>query len=352
MNQPGVGDMKDYNGGSIRAFRFGLNGQIKFARPWHYSIWVATNSFDADFDEDETDKISAYDYRLDIPLADRMTLSVGKQKEPISLPRLMTLTWNPMQERTAAENALLPSRNIGIAMSGYSQDQNITWAAGVFNDWIEEDVSFGDNSKQYIGRVTWVPAESGDGNSIFHLGAAIRYDDAKQGLRYKAVPEVRDAPFFVDTGQFEANSSNLINLEASWRNGPVWLMFEMTRNHVDTPEYDKLTFDGYHVVGTWALTGEMRPYQRITGVFGALPIARDIDHGGYGALELALRWSRIDLNNKQMKGGEMDVAKAALTWWASSRFNISLNYQYIWNEYYDSNGRASSVVARVAILTR
>jgi phosphate-selective porin OprO/OprP len=43
-NQPGVGDIEDFDGGTIRAFRFGLNGQLNFARPWHYSLWAATNS--------------------------------------------------------------------------------------------------------------------------------------------------------------------------------------------------------------------------------------------------------------------------------------------------------------------
>jgi phosphate-selective porin OprO/OprP len=351
-NQPGVGDIQDYDGGTIRAFRFGLNGQLNFARPWHYSLWAATNSFDSDFDQSDTDAFVAFDYRVDIPIADRMTLSIGKQKEPISLPRLMTLTWNPMQERAASENAMLASRNIGVALSGHAFDQRVTWAGGVFNNWIDSDESFSDNANQYVGRVTWLPMLSTDDDSLIHLGLAVRYDDAKQGLHYKAVPEVRDAPLFVDTGLFDANSSTLVNLEASWRKGPVWVLGELMRNEVDTPGFGDLTFSGYHIVGTWAVTGEMRPYNRKNGSFGALPVARDIDHGGYGAVELVLRWSEIDLTDGAMDGGEMRVAKAAATWWASARFNVSLNYQVIWNEIGGSKGQAEGFVLRVMIFTR
>jgi phosphate-selective porin OprO/OprP len=351
-NQPGVGDLEDYDGGTIRAFRFGLNGQILFARPWLYSLWAASNSFDADFDEDDTDAFTSFDYRVDIPLAKRLTLSIGKQKEPISLPRLMTLTWNPMQERAAAEGAMLTSRNIGIALSGYAFDQRVTWVGGAFNNWIDSGESFSDNANQFVARGTWLPMLSSDENTLIHLGAAIRYDDAKQGLRYKSVPEVRDAPLFVDTGDFDANSSTLVNLEAGWRKGPIWIMAELTRNEVDTPDFGDLTFSGYHIVGTWAVTGEMRPYKQKYGVFGALPVARDIDHGGHGAVELALRWSEIDLTDGALDGGEMQVAKAAVTWWATTSFNVSLNYQSIWNEKGGSKGRAEGFVIRLMIFTK
>jgi len=347
-----VGDLEDYDGGTIRALRFGLNGQINFKRPWHYSLWVATNSFDSEFHPSESSSISWFDYRLDIPLTKRMTISIGKQKEPISLPRLMTLTWNPLQERAAAENALMTSRNIGISLSGNAFDERVTWAGGAFNNWIDSGESFSDNANQFVGRATWLPMLSRDESNLIHLGVGVRYDNAKQGLHYKAVPEVRDAPLFVDTGLFDAESSTLVNLEASWRNGPVWILAELTRNDVDAPSYGDPTFSGYHVVGTWAVTGEVRPYNRKNGVFSALPVARDIDHGGHGAVELVLRWSDVDLTDGAIDGGEMQVATVGATWWASTSFNVSLNYQSIWNEVGGSKGRAGGFVIRLMIFTR
>lgn len=347
-----VGDLGDYDGGTIRAFRFGLTGRINFARPWTYSLWVASNSFDSEFDSDTTDDFKWFDYRLDIPLADRVTLSVGKQKEPISLARLMTLTWNPMQERAAAENAMMASRNTGIALSGHVFDERVTWAGGVFNNWIDSGESFSDNAKQFTGRATWVPMISQDERNLFHLGLSLRYDEAKQGLQYNSVPEVRDAPLFVDTGLFAANSATLYNLEAGWRNGPLWIMGELTRNDIDAPDLGNPTFSGYHIVGSWTVTGEMRPYNRRNGQFGPLPVARDVDHGGHGALELALRWSVIDLTSGAIDGGEMQVAKAAATWWATTGFNVSLNYQSIWNETNGGKGRANGFVLRMMLFTK
>ena len=351
-NQPGVGDLTEFDGGSIRAFRFGFNGDLKFDRPWHYSIWFATNSFDSEFDPQDSDNFKWFDYRLDIPLADRLTLSIGKQKEPISLPRLMTLTWNPMQERAAVENAMLASRNIGVSLSGNAFSERVTWAAGMFNNWIDTDYSFSKNARQYTGRVTWLPMLSNDETNLIHVAVAVRHDDARNGLRYKAVPEVTDAPLFVDTGLFAADSATLVNLEASWRKGPLWIMTEFMRNDVDAPALGNPTFSGYHIVGTWALTGEMRPYNRTSGVFGPLPVARDADHGGPGAWELALRWSDLDLTDGTIDGGEMQVATAAATWWINTSMNVSLNYQSIWNEIGGSEGRADVIVIRLMLFTK
>jgi phosphate-selective porin OprO/OprP len=351
-NQPGVGDLTEYDGGSIRAFRFGFNGDLKFDRPWHYSIWFATNSFDSEFAPQDSDNFKWFDYRLDIPLADRLTLSIGKQKEPISLPRLMTLTWNPIQERAAVENAMLASRNIGVSLSGNAFSERVTWAAGMFNNWIDSDYSFSENARQYTGRVTWLPMLSNDETNLIHVAVAVRHDDTRNGLRYKAVPEVTDAPLFVDTGLFAADSATLVNLEASWRKGPLWIMTEFMRNDVDAPALGNPTFSGYHIVGTWALTGEMRPYNRTGGVFGPLPVARDADHGGPGAWELALRWSDLDLTDGTIDGGEMQVATAAATWWINTSMNVSLNYQSIWNEIGGSEGRADVFVIRLMLFTK
>ena len=81
----------------------------------------------------------------------------------------------------------------------------MTWAGGVFNNWIDSGVSFNDNARQLVARTTWLPLLSGNESNLIHLGASVRYDDARQGLTYKAVPEVRDAPFFVESCHLVAN---------------------------------------------------------------------------------------------------------------------------------------------------
>ena len=133
-----VGDLESYDGGEIRALRFGLAGAIKFDKPWIYTISGSTHAFDKGFDTNTTDNISFLDWRLDIPTFYNTTLSVGKQKEPISMERLMSMTFLSMQERSVVSDALLPSRNFGAVLSGSAYNQRVTWASGLFNDWIED----------------------------------------------------------------------------------------------------------------------------------------------------------------------------------------------------------------------
>ena len=103
-------------GGQIRAARFGVVGTLNFKRPWRYTVFAMTHTFDKGFDVDTTDEFSFGDYRLDIPLSAGLTLSVGKQKEPISMARLRGLAYLPMQERAAFIDALLPARNHGVIL--------------------------------------------------------------------------------------------------------------------------------------------------------------------------------------------------------------------------------------------
>ena len=132
-----VGDLSEFEGGEIRAFRVGVIGTLNFKRPWTYTVFAATHTFDKGFDSDADDEFTWFDYRLDIPLPADLTLSVGKQKEPISLERQTPIAFLPWQERSAVADALLPARNHGLVLSGTAAGDWFTWAVGAFNNWID-----------------------------------------------------------------------------------------------------------------------------------------------------------------------------------------------------------------------
>lgn len=178
---------------------------------------------------------------MDIPLPKAINLSIGKQKEPMSLERLTSMVNLPMQERSSVSDALMPSRNICVVASGSAFDQNLTWAGGVFNDWIDDDGSMGDNSSQLVGRLSWLPYYSEDESNLVHLGFGLRYDNANEPLHYITKPEFNKSPAFVDTGLIAADSATLYNLEANWRRGPYWLSAEYVRNSVDAPMFRRLS---------------------------------------------------------------------------------------------------------------
>ena len=172
-----MGDLSDFEGGQIRAARFGVVGTLNFKRPWRYTVFAMTHAYDKGFDVDTDEEFSFADYRLDIPLPADLTLSVGKQKEPISMERLMGLAYLPMQERGAFIDALLPSRNHGVVLSGAAASDNVSWAVGAFNNWIDSGESFSDTANVFVGRTTWAPAVFQNESNLFHVGLGLRYSD-------------------------------------------------------------------------------------------------------------------------------------------------------------------------------
>lgn len=324
-----VGDLETFNGGEIRALRFGLAGAIKFDKPWIYMISGATHAFDKGFDTNTTDNVSFFDWRLDIPTFYNTTLSIGKQKEPISMERLIGMTFLPMQERSVVSDALLPSRNFGAVLSGNALNQKLTWAGGVFNDWIEDEGSFSDNSSQAVGRTTWLPYLSEGEDELIHLGFGLRYSNAEEGLRHASEPEFNQSATFVDTGNIDADSSLTYTLEASWRNGPVWLVGEFTKSKIEADYLQNPELSGYHVSAVYSVTGEMREYNKKSGTFSPLQVARSVNQGGWGALEVSTRWSVFDGSDGGLSAGDTSILSLGLAWWLTPKFNVNFNYRWI-----------------------
>jgi phosphate-selective porin OprO/OprP len=344
-----VGNVKDFNGGDIRALRFGVVGTLNFDKPWVYTVFATTSAFDKGFDESRDDSFQWFDVRLDIPVIKNTTLSIGKQKEPISMERITSLIFDPMQERPAPIDAMLPARNVGAVWSGNAVGTRMSWAAGVFNPWLDTDESISDTSSQLVGRLTGVPWQSADASNLIHLGAGLRYSNAKSGVRYFTEPEFNESPIYVDTGDIEADNAYTWDIEASWRKGPIWLSSEFLRTKVDSPLDGDLNFSGYHVSGVWSLSGEMRSYNTRAGVFNRPPVAKSVYQKGWGAWELMARYSYTDLTDRAIDGGEMDIWSVGARWWLTYFLSLDMNYRSISLDRFGVTGDSRGFNTRLLI---
>ena len=220
----------------------------------------------------------------------------------------------------------------------------------MFNDSIDTGTSFNKSSSQAIARVTWLPYYSDDESSVVQLGLGLRYDNATEPLHYFTEPEFNKAPFYVNTGPIDANSSMLYNLEANWRKGPYWLAYEYVRNDVDSPLTGNPTFSGYHLTASWVVSGEMRPFNKKNALFRPVPVARTVYQGGWGAWELSTRFSSIDLTEGTIDGGEMDIFSLGANWWLTPFFSASMNYRYIVLRQGGARGTSSGLMARILLV--
>ena len=266
------------------------------------------------------------------------------------MERLLLGTQLQMSERPAAVDALFPARNVGISLSGGGFGGRVAWAAGVFNDWFDASQRFDESASQVIGRVTGLAWVTEDDSHLLHLGLGVLYSDGKEGLRYRAAPELNQSPVFVDTGPLEAERALTSDLEVSWRRGPYWVAAEFLRSEVQSPQLGNPVFSGYHVTGSWILTREMRAYNRRNGTLGPVPVSRSVYQGGPGAWEVTARYSSLDLSDGLVDGGEMDILSLGLNWSLTPTFTVNLNYRRIVLDRDGVRGRSDGIMGRVILM--
>lgn len=112
------------------------------------------------------------------------------------------------------------------------------------------------------------------------------------------------------------------------------------------------SFSGWYVQAAWTLTGEVRAYNAANGAFTPPKPTTSVGHGGWGAWELAARFSDLNLNSHPLdtaalitnwtgaatqtytfyntvRGGEQRIATAGLNWYASNSIRFAFDYQWI-----------------------
>jgi phosphate-selective porin OprO/OprP len=124
---------------------------------------------------------------------------------------------------------------------------------------------------------------------------------------------VNGTPNFVDTGRYEATNFNMFGLESVTQWGPWGFTTEYIGTLVNTP-WGNVYYQGGYGQLAYRLTGENRAYDKKTGTLGKLvpytdfiPLKQD-GICGWGAWEIAARWSIIDLRNPDFLDGHYYVA--------------------------------------------
>ena len=134
-------------------------------------------------------------------------------------------------------------------------------------------------------------------------------------------------PVLVDTGNIPANGVNLFNFELAGLHGWLNYQTEITYALVDQIGGPPLIFYGGYAQLGWFLTGESKPYNRKTGVFDSVEPRESFFEGGWGAWELAVRGTYLNLNDKNISGGRLNSAEFVVNWYLSK--SISMKFAYV-----------------------
>lgn len=103
------------------------------------------------------------------------------------------------------------------------------------------------------------------------------------------------------------------------------------RTEVDRKRLSDPDFDGWYVQGSWILTGESRGYDFKNGTFKNPKPNSIVGQGGYGAWEIAARYSRLDLNDADVDGGREENFTAGINWYPTPTFKFMANYVNVLN---------------------
>ena len=211
----------------------------------------------------------------------------------------------------------------------------------------EGGTSLGDGQNSFAARLSAAPIHSEDDRWLLHLGGAIRMNDATtdptsglDGFRFRARPEFRNTPRYVDTGFFQADGATFLGAEAAIVMGSFSLQGEYVSTSVRDAISPAMTplgdvhFSGYNILASYFLTGEHRPYSRSNGAFGRINPINPVKKTGScgvcwgGALELKARYSYVELNDDGLSGGELENGILGLNWYLVP--NSKVMCDYIW----------------------
>ena len=313
------------NKDKLRDFRFLLKGRLKFfgKQKVTYTAGIMYDGGNEEWVMRQTG------FMVELP-KNAGSLFLGRTKEGFSMSKIMVGYEILGPERMPMNDAVVPILADGIKWTASAPKAHLIWNLGVFADFWSEKQNFNNSEHQVVGRLVWVPVLSDQGRgNLFHLGVAVRHAAADDGkLQLRSRPESWVAPYFIDTGKFDASDSTATGLEVYYRPGPLLVGGEYFFDRVDAPGSGSPHFHGGEAEVTWMATGETRPYNSKGGYFERVQPARSVFRGGPGAWEVITRFSYADLDAGTLTGGKFWRFTPMVNWHLDSFLRFSFAYGY------------------------
>ena len=341
----------EHDGMEVSRLRMTLSGEV-------YEDFLF--KIETDFAGDEVQLTDAFVGVRNLPYAG--TVRAGQFSEPLGLEALTSSRFITFMERSMATQAFIPYRSLGLGVSNAFFDKRMTASLGVFNGGIDRD-----NFWSFTGRLTGLPWYENKGRRLLHLGLGFAHRNPESDYDFRARPGSNQANEHMNTGELPVDNLNTWSAETALVVGPFSLQGEYLRTDASfMPENRHLTFfglrdayklddrhfDGYYVQASCFLTGEHRMYDPSTGAFDRVIPRKNVrlKGGGWGALELALRYDTLDLDEfdvrSGVRGGTGRNWTAGLNWYLNPNMRIMLNYVHASVDQWEYDGGLDIFQAR------
>ncbi|HEY0982314.1 OprO/OprP family phosphate-selective porin [Schlesneria sp.] len=378
-----VGDAQ--NGTGFRRARFAVQGKVAEFTNYQLEVDFATAGRPSFFDN--------YVEQGNLPFFGEVR--AGQFLQPFSVDAMSGFRNLPFLERSLPFLAFVPFRRVGIMSSNASEDEMTHWAYSIFRTGGYNNAPLGDSrfatdfgnigGFSFSTRVTHLLYydECAEDRDLWHIGAAYNYgrlgaNDAKGSgapgnagspepfYQARTTPEfgplgypelsasfgnaVNGTPIFVDTGRYQADYFNLFGLETVYQSGPLSFQSEYMATVVESV-VGPVFYQGAYAEVMYRLTGEHRRYdKKLSALRNPIPNSNFLplktgEIRGWGAWEVAARWSVVDLNNPDKLDGHyynsatnsydgtnkagnglLNDATLGMTWFLNAHTKLQLNW--------------------------
>lgn len=331
------------------------------------------------------------------------TVRIGQFRQPTSMDCLTSVRHLEFLERSAPFQAMDPFRRVGIMAYAMSDDEMTSWAYSVYGTgltfWNGASTTYstlGDNrfgtqigdkgGVSVVGRATHLLYydEPSEGRYLLHVGTGYNFSDiggnstnGTDASTYQArtIPAffvgdptglgltAAGTPFILDTGRIRAENYHLFHTELAGNYGPAHFQTEWMGTVMNQTSGPAIFYHGAYFQCGYFLTGESCRYLKQAGVldYNVTPysdffgIGRHKCIGGWGAWEVAFRWSYLDLSadnivpGNQLSNivgpppspnpGTLNETTLALNWWWNRFTRVQFNWIHSMPDY-DSVGSA------------
>lgn len=333
--------------------------------------------FTPDFGNGSAAVVDAY---IDARFDPAFKVRAGKFKSFVGLERLQSGADIKFLERSYVTNAILPNRDLGVAVHGDLFGDKLNYAAGLVNGVADGgNISTGsefNEDKELTGRLFATPFKGSDSVLAglgFGIGGTWTDSSGERNLNFtdtSAADATRNGlPSYVTEGQqtfFRYSSASIADgrrlrwsPQAHYYYGPFGLLAEYARvsqdvalttggspagggagsnTKVTAGSKKRLDHDAWDIGVSYLLTGEDASFK------GVKPKRDfDLDKGGWGAWELVARYSEIELDDdtfhnpagNAFTGAYADLSASAkkaetwtggINWYLSQNVKLALNY--------------------------
>ncbi|WP_234035636.1 porin [Erythrobacter insulae] len=304
-------------GGETRRARLGASGDLPGGFGYKFEFDFAASQLTV------TDAIISYE-------TGDAEILVGQFNTFQGLEELTSSVHTSFIERSAFTDAFVFERRVGAALVINSGD--ILVQTGAFTDNMIDLP--GTKNWSLDSRVVYMPKI---GETQLHLGGSIHYNELQGGstVRYRQRPLVHfTADRFINTDRLDADNEFGLGLESAIISGPFHAAAEVYWQNVGLSAgmQDPTFFGGSIEAGYFLTKGDTRGYK--SGTFDRSKPASAVDDGGFGSLQVNLRYDRLDLNDAGIIGGTQDGYMASLVWKPTDYTMLLANYAHL--EYGDA----------------